>query len=341
MNRWAVLFRYLLAIPAGIAAGLVSIGMSIFWIVAWVATLIKGEMPQSMYEANAATIRFRNRYIGYYSMLTSFYPAQVMGDGATPSGTPNAPQAGVEVPSAPQQAGPPTAPPPLQGASIRAGFGADPTTLASPSDVDPSVAAWTHWHLLLASGARKLVVTFFILVGLSYVLYAAIIIPTSISVTSTHQQSISAQNQAVDAFNALDLATRTFASTAKGCQQSATAAAEVQCLEANDAHLLTGYQAYAAALATIPFFCVVRSGERPCRGRQGRTDLVQSVHGRKRSTGLLGHGDQRQHPGGIRQHRGNVQPVECRAHQVGDVSVLAFPGRRFDSRSSGGGIAFA
>jgi len=74
LNRLAVLFRYFLAIPAALAVGLLTTGITIFWIVTWVATLIKGEVPGALFEANAAAIRFSFRLQAYFAMLTSFYP---------------------------------------------------------------------------------------------------------------------------------------------------------------------------------------------------------------------------------------------------------------------------
>jgi hypothetical protein len=106
LNRWAVLFRYFLAIPAGIAVGLVSIGLAIFSVVMWVATLIRGTLPTWMFEAAAAAIRYRIRFDGYFYLLTSFQPAQVMGDGGLPPGLPP------PLPRPPPPPPPPTPPPP-------------------------------------------------------------------------------------------------------------------------------------------------------------------------------------------------------------------------------------
>ncbi len=81
LNRWAVFFRYFLAIPAGIVAGALGLGMAVFSIVLWVATLVRGEPPGWMFGATAAALRYRIRYEGFYMMVTSFQPAGVMGDG--------------------------------------------------------------------------------------------------------------------------------------------------------------------------------------------------------------------------------------------------------------------
>lgn len=80
INRWSILFRYFLAIPGSIAAVLVAIGMYVFGIVTWITTLIKGTTPNTIFEANAAAIRYLTRFNGYFYMLTSSYPAHVLGD---------------------------------------------------------------------------------------------------------------------------------------------------------------------------------------------------------------------------------------------------------------------
>jgi Domain of unknown function (DUF4389) len=81
MNRWAVLFRFFLAIPGSIAAALVGTGMYVFSIITWVVTLFKGETPRTFFEANAAAIRYLTRLNAYVYLLTSYYPSAVLGDG--------------------------------------------------------------------------------------------------------------------------------------------------------------------------------------------------------------------------------------------------------------------
>ncbi len=119
LNRLAVLFRYFIAIPAALAVGLLYFGLGIFWIVTWVATLVKGEVPAALFEANAAALRYAYRLQAYFVMLTSFYPAEVMGD------------AGLSGPAAaPPMPQPP--PPP---------FGYPPVSPAAVPDADPGPSA--------------------------------------------------------------------------------------------------------------------------------------------------------------------------------------------------------
>jgi hypothetical protein len=81
LNRLAVLFRFILVIPAGIVLVLVSYGMLIVSFVIWLIVLITGSMPEPLYQALAATVRFQARTSGYELLLTSEYPGGLLGDG--------------------------------------------------------------------------------------------------------------------------------------------------------------------------------------------------------------------------------------------------------------------
>jgi Domain of unknown function (DUF4389) len=165
LNRWSVLFRYFLAFPAALAVSLLSMGLSIFWIVTWVATLVKGTTPRSLFEANAAALRYSYRLLAYFYMLTSYYPSGVMGDEGLPlsAGLPSlgpqpGPPSSVGIPPAVprwQPDGSPVVeaampPPPSSsqpqsteaedGASaspVPAGFGSQPAPAAQPPPAPP------------------------------------------------------------------------------------------------------------------------------------------------------------------------------------------------------------
>ena len=279
MNRWAILFRYFLAIPGSIAAGLVATGMYVFAIVTWVVTLVRGETPRTIFEANAAAIRFLTRFSGYIYMLTSVYPAQVLGDAdtavfgsptpppwpppaptpwpapgstATPDSPPSVPSLDwfSPAPAQAQQQGPPLAQPylpPLSGSLT--GPGSAPLLGARSSSPEQ---LHSPWRLVLSTGARKLVVAFFFLGILGYVGYFAIAIPTFLGVTNANTQSISAQNQAVGAYDGIAHSVQSFVAAGSACTRS-TATSQVQCLEANDATLATAFDAYSRALSAINF----------------------------------------------------------------------------------------
>ncbi|WP_316528714.1 DUF4389 domain-containing protein [Kitasatospora brasiliensis] len=88
LNRLAVLFRIILVIPASIVQGLVYGGWWVASFVIWLVVLILGRMPQALFEATAAIVRYRMRYYAYLGMLTSAYPKRLFGDepGSEPEG---------------------------------------------------------------------------------------------------------------------------------------------------------------------------------------------------------------------------------------------------------------
>jgi hypothetical protein len=81
LNRLAVLFRIFLLIPCGIVQVILSYGaLTIFQLVSWVITLITGRLPDPVYQAMAAVLRYQARTLGFAWMLTSAYPAALFGD---------------------------------------------------------------------------------------------------------------------------------------------------------------------------------------------------------------------------------------------------------------------
>jgi hypothetical protein len=81
LNRLAVLFRIFLLIPCGIVQAILSYGaLTIFQLVSWVITLITGRLPDPVYQAMAAVLRYQARTLGFAWMLTSAYPAALFGD---------------------------------------------------------------------------------------------------------------------------------------------------------------------------------------------------------------------------------------------------------------------
>ncbi|MFH9347802.1 DUF4389 domain-containing protein [Kitasatospora sp. NPDC017646] len=80
LNRLAVLFRIILVIPASIVQGLVNAGWWVVAFVIWLVVLALGRMPQPLYEATTAIVRYRMRFIAYLVMLTSAYPKRLFGE---------------------------------------------------------------------------------------------------------------------------------------------------------------------------------------------------------------------------------------------------------------------
>src|SRR5271169_2674850 len=76
LNRLAVLFRFFLLIPCWIALTIVVYGaFTIVQFVSWLIVLISGQMPDALYQALAAALRYQLRTLGFALMLTSAYPA--------------------------------------------------------------------------------------------------------------------------------------------------------------------------------------------------------------------------------------------------------------------------
>ncbi|WNF25437.1 DUF4389 domain-containing protein [Streptomyces sp. C11-1] len=80
LNRLAVLFRIFLMIPAAIVQSLAVYGWWALCFVWWLITLVLGRMPRPLFEATAATLRYRMRFSAYSMMLTPAYPKGLFGD---------------------------------------------------------------------------------------------------------------------------------------------------------------------------------------------------------------------------------------------------------------------
>jgi hypothetical protein len=80
LNRWAVLFRIFLAIPAAIVSILALYGLVIMAFFFWLITLISGRMPLSAHDALRAAIRYQTRLNAYTFLLVPTYPSALLGD---------------------------------------------------------------------------------------------------------------------------------------------------------------------------------------------------------------------------------------------------------------------
>ena len=81
LNRAAVFFRMILAIPASIVGSVVAFGASTLMIfIAWLITLVAGRLPASLHGAFTAVVRYEVRYYAYWWMLTPTYPGGLFGD---------------------------------------------------------------------------------------------------------------------------------------------------------------------------------------------------------------------------------------------------------------------
>jgi hypothetical protein len=80
LNRLAVFFRLILLIPAAIVNSLLTAGWGVLAFFFWLIALVLGRLPQPVFEASAATLRYGMRYSSYVLMVTSAYPKRLFGD---------------------------------------------------------------------------------------------------------------------------------------------------------------------------------------------------------------------------------------------------------------------
>jgi hypothetical protein len=81
LNRWAVLFRFVLLVPAAVFLQIVQYGLTFpLLFVAWVIVLFRGEMPSALYRPYAALVRYSLRFASYECMVTSEYAWGMLGD---------------------------------------------------------------------------------------------------------------------------------------------------------------------------------------------------------------------------------------------------------------------
>ncbi|MFC9398249.1 DUF4389 domain-containing protein [Streptomyces sp. NPDC057027] len=80
LNRLAVLFRLILMIPAAIVNSLAQAGwFAICWVF-WLIGIVLGRLPEPVFGATAAVVRYRMRLVAYATMLTPVYPKGLLGD---------------------------------------------------------------------------------------------------------------------------------------------------------------------------------------------------------------------------------------------------------------------
>lgn len=80
LNRWAVLFRLILVIPAGIVSAVVSYGFGVLSFFLWLTILIMGRNPRPVFDASVASLRYTMRVNAYCCLLTGAYPKGLFGD---------------------------------------------------------------------------------------------------------------------------------------------------------------------------------------------------------------------------------------------------------------------
>ena len=229
LNRLAVFFRIILAIPAAIVVSCLFYGaQTIMLFVTWLIVLVTGIMPASLYEAYAAVMRYYIRYIGYLTLLTGEYPDALFGDlpargefATDAAGFPGQPGA------FPVQPGSFIAQPssePGGFATEPTSFSAEPTgfpaTVGQPPLAMPfgATSAGQPWQLVLSQGARRLIILF---IAIGVVLFVGNSILSSLEigkVANTVATRTNAIDQVQAAYSALSNTLSSFQAKSAACQ---------------------------------------------------------------------------------------------------------------------------
>lgn len=284
LNRLAVLFRFILVIPASIVAGVAIYGLeTIALFVIWLIMLITGRMPTSLYEAASAVLRYSTRVTGYLYLLTSEYPRGLFGDQAGPGSQPGTAaypaggqeaggyqgyQAGgyqaegspaaSEFPSAAGSAPAPAQPPAYDDQPVSGTEGYQPVSGTGPAPAygapqAMSKAGWSvpgspPWPLVLSQGARQLVGLF---LGLGVIIAAASFVIIAVVVSNAQSGTVSraaALNQTAAAFHGLSTSMTAFGTQTTACRASHH---PLPCVIAADRKAGAAFAAYASEQAAI------------------------------------------------------------------------------------------
>src|SRR5207245_543330 len=82
LNRFAVLLRIILLIPAAILASVLIVGWIILAFFSWLTVLTIDRLPKPLFGMTTAILRYTFRTQAYCTMLSSAYPRHLFGDDA-------------------------------------------------------------------------------------------------------------------------------------------------------------------------------------------------------------------------------------------------------------------
>jgi hypothetical protein len=266
LNRVAVLFRFILAIPASLLNGFVTNGATtIVAIVAWFIALINGKLPTSLHLAYTAVLRYSTRVSCYLFMLTAAYPRELFGDGLAEPGAAAVPPAADLDTATPREEIPVDAAVAVDEVPVDAEVPDDeapvdaeapddevPVDLAAPGleapshgiPGDPAASQPAYWLLLLTRGAQQLV-RWFIVIGV--VIWAADLIAGAVS--ASQAGNVDSVNTAIDQVSA---ANNTLASNLITYQSTAQACTSTACIESADAQAATAFTTFASSVHDTP-----------------------------------------------------------------------------------------
>jgi Domain of unknown function (DUF4389) len=235
LNRPAVLFRIILAIPAALLVGLLGYGGIVVGFVAWLIVLITGTMPVPLYQAIAAVTRFGVRYYGYFFLLSGTYPGGLFGDPADPDPPAYAPP--VDAPPTPPGDAPPGPATQVPAAApVPAHWPADPQA----------------WRLVLSGPAKRLVALFIAVGGVVFVGYAVLIGIAASHSASTTVVRVNAISTVSAAHSALLGQLNGLSQQISACQNSTAPSAALSCLTKLDRRAAVDIGSFANTVRSVP-----------------------------------------------------------------------------------------
>ena len=255
LNRLAVLFRFILVIPASLLGALMLYGgTTIVAFVAWLITLFTGKLPGGLHLAYVAMLRYLLRTNCYFYMLTPTYPGGLFGDRpAVPTGTAVPPVDGYGIGNvAPGYSAPGGYETPgeygtLGGNETPGGFGISagfdtPGGYGTPVGYGIAQPSWQpeDWRLVLTPGAKQLLGWF---IGLGVFLYLGYLLLIAILVSSA-----SSNNAIGTMSNAHD----TLVNQLNSWESAQQACNDLTCAESGDAKAAGYFSSFASTLQATP-----------------------------------------------------------------------------------------
>lgn len=216
LNRAAVFFRVILAIPAAIVVSVIASGLGILSFFGWLIALFTGKLPDSLHEAFAAIVRYSTRYAGYWLLVTPEYPAGLYGD-----------QPVVAVGSAPAW--------PAPSADASVGDTGPITGLGAPAPAGP-------WQVVLSSTARTLVTVAIVVGAIGSVVDGYVSAQRFDNVVNTGNRVV-ADNAVTNAYNKLASVLTGFQAKTQNCQQN------LACVTVLDSQVASAFGSFGQSLA--------------------------------------------------------------------------------------------
>jgi uncharacterized protein DUF4389 len=241
LNRFAVFFRFILMLWGYIVVNVVTSGVNtIVAFIAWLITLITGQLPAPLHLAFTAVLRYQTRYYCYLSLLTPTYPWKLFGD-------------------EPEASAPVTAAPTAETAApVDSAWGTPPAYGATPAYGVPASGYGTpggygsapaprpvSWPLVLPRSAKNLLIVFIVLglitsVGSQY---------ASAKLRHWVANSIDSRTLAISnwntANNALNANMNHWQTAAQACDQ------KLSCVTAADGQAASSMSAFASQVRAI------------------------------------------------------------------------------------------